>query len=420
MVSHFLAGKTILVSGAGIAGLAFAVALAQQFSEVSSTSKPKVIIFERDSYEERVGREGYTLSIRTEYNAGGGQILDRLGLYEQVRAVSVNAKGGTEEAGGFNVWSPDFYPFVRMATAPVGPNKLLGMRIRRNALQKVLAQAASDSGAEIRWETAVLNAERREDSLIKVSLGDGSVVQGDILIAADGSRSKLGSLLRPNHELDYAGVYLWSGISKYPQPEAVPKPVNRDWGVVVGTKDGVGGFFSPVDSTSALWCLSRRSSSSMEPLRHPVPQDLLDDLMKESAHLAEDFAPVVKNMIAATDPSSVMLFNAMDRKPFSHSTSTDGPVIYIGDANHAVSPFAGAGANLALIDAWDLAADLKVASSLEEAIVAYDKAAIPRATSILKMSRWTIDFVHATGIKLLLYKLVFRVLGIFTSRGVDT
>ena len=151
---HFLDGKTILVWDAGIAGLAFAVALAYQFSdESSSTSKPKVIIFERDSYEKRIGREGYTLSLKTDI--GGAQILDRLGLYEQVKGVSVNADSSAHEGGGFNVLNPAFRPYVHLATAPVGSKRLVGMRIRRNALQKVLAQAAVDSGADMHWETAV-------------------------------------------------------------------------------------------------------------------------------------------------------------------------------------------------------------------------------------------------------------------------
>ncbi|OCT44686.1 hypothetical protein CLCR_06268 [Cladophialophora carrionii] len=227
--SHHLNGKTLIVAGAGIAGLAFALALARQFPGSSTSAvKPKVIIFERDSFEERIGREGYTLSLRTDHNAGGIQVLDRLGLYEKVKNVSVNAKDMAAEPGGFHVWSPDFRPFLRLATAPIGPNRLVGMRIRRNALQKVLAQAAADSGAEIYWGTAVMNVELSKDGGVNVYLSDGSVVRGDILIAADGSRSKLGFLLRPNHDLDYTGVYCWSGIAKYASPEAVPKPVNRD------------------------------------------------------------------------------------------------------------------------------------------------------------------------------------------------
>jgi 2-polyprenyl-6-methoxyphenol hydroxylase-like FAD-dependent oxidoreductase len=418
---HYLHGKTIIVSGAGIAGLAFALALAQQFPGSStSVAKPKVVIFERDNYDERVGREGYTLSLRTDYNAGGVQILDRLGLYEAVRSVSVNAKDGASQGGGFNIWTPDFRPFLRLATTPVGPKRLLGMRIRRNALQKILAHAAADSGAGIHWGNAVTNAELTKEDGVKVSLSDGSVVRGDILIAADGSHSKLGSLLRPMHDLDYTGVSCWSGIAKYASPDAVPKPVNRDWGLVVGAKNGVGCFVSPVDDMSALWSLSRRSPEKKEALRYPIPQERLGQLMKESVGLAGFFAPVVKNLVSATDPSTVLLFNAMDRKPFSHSISGNGPVVYIGDANHAVSPFAGAGANLALMDAWDLATALKTASSLEEAVLAYDKVAVPRASTILKISRWTIDCGHATGIRLLLYKVVLQILGFFTGRSSRT
>ena len=252
---------------------------------------------------------------------------------------------------------------------------------------------------------------------MEVPLSNGSVVLGDLLIAADGSRSKLGSLLRQNHDLDFAGVYCWSGIAKYASHEMVPDTVNRDWGVVVGAKDGVRLFVSPVDQTSALWNFSRRSSERIEPLRHPIAQERFDELMAASTDVAASFAPVVKDLVAATDSSTVMLFNAMDRKPFSHSELASGPVIFTGDANHAVSPFAGAGANLALMDAWDLASALKNASNLEEAVVVYDNVAMPRASTTLKISRWTIDIVHTTGIKLIVYKLVLSILGFFTRRG---
>jgi 2-polyprenyl-6-methoxyphenol hydroxylase-like FAD-dependent oxidoreductase len=416
---HFLDGKTVLVSGAGIAGLAFAVALAQRFADgPNSTSQPKVIILERDSYEERVGREGYTLSLRTDNNVGGGQVLDRLGLYERVRKVSVNAETGGEGGGCFNIWGPDIqHPLLRLATAPVGTKRLTGMRIRRNALQRALAQAAADSGAEIRWESAVIDARSTEDGRMELSLANGSAVLGDVLIAADGSRSKLGSLLRTDHDLQYAGVYCWSGVAKYASRDSVPKPVNRDWGLTVGAKDGVGLFVSPVDETSALWSFSRRSSKPKETLRYPIAPERLDELMEASTDLAANFAPIVKNLVSATDPRTVMFFNALDRQPFSHSLSETGSVIYVGDANHAVSPFAGAGANLALMDAWDLAGALESAPNLQEAVAAYDKAALPRASTTLKMSRWVIDFVHATGIRLLLYKLAVRILGFFVRRG---
>ncbi|KIW34207.1 uncharacterized protein PV07_00999 [Cladophialophora immunda] len=415
LLSNFLAGKTILVSGGGIAGLTFAVAIAQLFSEESSVAaRPQVIIYERDSYEDRIGREGYTLSLRTDNDPGAVQVLDLLGLYELVRSVSVNSGGLPEERGSFNLWDPQFRPFLRFAAHPVGPKKLLGMRIRRNALQKVLAEAAVASKAQIHWETAVIGAEPIEDGKVRVTLSTGATAVGDILLAADGSRSKLRSLLRPDHGLNYAGVYLWSGIAKFARHDDIPKPLDRDWGGVLGG-NGVGLFVSPVDDKSALWAMSRPSPVMKEALRYPVPQKRLDELLEESIKVAANFAPLVKNLVSATDPTTIMQFNAMDRPPFPHQSLEHGPIIWIGDANHAVSPFAGNGANMAIMDAWDLANAFKKASTVDEAITVYDKVAIPRASRVLKSSHWAIDALHATGIKLLLYKVVLRVLGFLTG-----
>ncbi|OAL40308.1 hypothetical protein AYO20_00044 [Fonsecaea nubica] len=412
--ADFLAGKTILVSGGGIAGLTFAAAIAQTFPASSSgRQRPQVIIYERDSYENRIGREGYSLSLRTDNDPGAVQVLDSLGLYDLVRGVSVKAGRTPEESGFFNLWDPQFRPFLRLATPPIGPKILLGMRIRRNALQKVLAEAAIESGAQIHWETTVTEAEATDDGRMRVTLNTGVTVMGDILIAADGARSKVRSLLRPNDTLDYAGVYLRSGTAKFPSHDDIPEPVDRDWGGVLGA-NGIGLFVAPVDDKSVLWALSRLSPVMKEPLRHPIPQQRLDELLKESRELATNFAPLVENLISATDPRTIMQFNAMDRRPFPNRPLRHGTVIWIGDANHAVSPFAGNGANMAIMDAWDLANALKNASTLDEAITAYDKVAIPRATRVRKTSRWTIDLLHATGVKLLVYKVVLRLLGFLT------
>ncbi|OAP64781.1 hypothetical protein AYL99_00753 [Fonsecaea erecta] len=412
--SNFVAGKTILVSGGGIAGLTFAIAIAQFFPEESSVStKPQIVIYERDSYEVRTGREGYTLSLRTDNDPGAIQVLDSLGLYELVRRVSVNGEGPPEAKGSFNLWNPQFRPFLRFTAQPVGPKKLLGMRIRRNALQKVLVDAALESGAQIHWDTAVVGAELTDDGRMRLTLSTGLTVLGDILLAADGSRSKLRSLLRPNDGLNYAGVFVRTGVAKFASQDDVPKPLDRDWGGVLGA-NGVGLFVSPVDEKSVLWAFSRRDPAMQESLRYPIPQKRLDELLKESMDQAAHFAPLVKKLVSATDPSTIMQFNAMDRPPFPHQSLEHAPVVWIGDANHAVSPFAGNGANMAIMDAWDLARTLKDAPTLTEAIRAYDKVAVPRANKVLKASHWAIDALHATGVKLLLYKIALQVVGFLT------
>lgn len=414
---HFLCSKTIIISGAGIAGLTFAVALSQQFTESGSLNqaRPRLVIYERDSYEDRIGREGYSLSLRTDNSPGGIQVLGFLGIYERVRRVSVNPEDSAEVRGGFNIWNSDFSSLLRFAVRNAGPNDLLGMRIRRNALQKVLADAAVEHGATIHWETAIKGAEPTGHGQMEVSLSDGSRELCDILIAADGSRSKVRSLLRPNDGLDYTGFYTWGGTAKYPSRNAIPKPLDRDWGVVLGGK-GIGLFVSPVDDKSVLWGMSRASPREQASLRYPIPQQQYIELMEESTKLASNFAPLVKKLVAATDPTTAMLFSCMDRPPFPNQPLKHGPVVWIGDANHAVSPFAGNGANMALMDAWDLASSLKKADSFDEALSEFDKVAVTRATKVLNTSRWSIDLAHATGFKLVLYKLFIGVIGFLSRR----
>src|SRR5271170_6751371 len=99
-----IAGKSIIVAGAGIGGLAFATALSKQWPP--TFPKPNVTIFERQSYDDRVGREGYTLSLRTDSRSGGVQVLDQLGLYEKARSASVH--GGGDDAGSMFIWDKNW------------------------------------------------------------------------------------------------------------------------------------------------------------------------------------------------------------------------------------------------------------------------------------------------------------------------
>ena len=135
----WVSGQHIIVVGAGMAGLSFAISRAHLWSP--NHPKPTLTIFERDSYEDRVGREGYTLSLRTDSRSGGIQVLNNFGLYDKTVSVSVGGEGS------MYFWSQTFdHPLLSIRTKPVGPKKLTGMRIRRNALQKVLADAVMSAG----------------------------------------------------------------------------------------------------------------------------------------------------------------------------------------------------------------------------------------------------------------------------------
>ena len=350
------------------------------------------------------------MSLRTDVRSGGVQMLDKMGLYEKCKEVSVT------HAGNMHIWNRTFSnSLLRLSVGPVGEKGLMAMRIRRNALQKVLAEQAKECGWEIVWGKGVVDAEKK-DTKMQVELSDGEKVDCDLLVAADGSSSKVRQMLRPNDKLDYAGVVQITGTGKFEREADVPKPMNRDWGLVVGG-GGTGVFVSPVERNSALWAFSYYSKDPKAPLRHPMAEDQQNELLAEAKALAMKYDPEMMTLVEATDPMTLMRLNTQDRPPFKHEPAKDGAVVWLGDANHAVSPFAGNGANMAIIDGWDLAQVLSHAETLEVALAGYDRKFMPRAKATLTMSRWSINIAHSSGIKFWLYTLILKVLRFFFVRG---
>ncbi|KAI1748870.1 putative monooxygenase [Xylaria castorea] len=405
---HYLSGKKIVVAGAGIAGLAFAIALRKIWPP--SIEPPVVVIYDRDAKGLSVGREGYSLSLNGTDRDSGLYALKQLGLLDEIIDLAIfRVQEQGRGAGHFTMWTHEFKPMISVRAKATADIPTTSIRIARKDLRRVLVEAASAS-AEIRWGTACTSVEQLDNGRLRIRLVNEELAETeaecDILVAADGASSKIRACLRPDDNLQFAGAVQLAGIAKF--ESAIPSPLDSNWGGVL-TGTGASCFFSRVDQHSLVWALSILEAAPRPKHDNHDPQQG-QEILCQVRELGKDITEPFKTILNATDPSTMLVLNAMDKQPFPNDMKA-GPVIFIGDSNHAVSPFAGNGANLALKDGWDLAEQLCQSSDLDRAMTTYDKRSFPRAVATLKSSHWRIKVGHATGLQYWMYRIFFTMVG---------
>jgi 2-polyprenyl-6-methoxyphenol hydroxylase-like FAD-dependent oxidoreductase len=383
---HFLSGKNIIVAGAGIGGVTFCIAL-QQFLD-KTTEKieppPSITIYERDTSIDAIGREGYSLSIRSDGFSGGMQTLQKIGVLDEM----INESNlGTH----FTLFNNDFSPLIEMRSPPVQGLPQSNMRIARSKLREILIKNIPSS-ININWNCSIKSAHELEDGQILVDLADGTQQQCHLLIVADGSNSVIRKALRPESELHFAGAI--SIMARTHALDKLPSPLDKTWGGAIGG-DGHFLFVAPSDRTSALWSISYLSSTPRDPKSAgKINDEEIDQILDEVKERTKVFSEPMPTLLKETLRSSITIFNAKDLTPFRNH----GSVIFIGDAQHAMSPFAGNGANMAMMDGYQLADQLIHSKDLDTAIKSYDDLSIPRSTSAINMSHRSIQMGHSQGI----------------------
>ncbi len=411
--THFLSGKHILLSGGGIASLSFTRALLRLWP--STLPPPKITILERDASPTASGREGYSLSLAGADATGGLVALKDLGLLDRVLEFAILGLDVGPDGGCFNVWDVDWRQVLSARLKPAEGLPTAGIRIGRRDLRKVLVEGVEGLGAQVRWGVACVGVETKEDGKVVVRVeGEGvkpgeETVECDLLVVADGAGSKVRAALRPGDKLEYAGAVQMGGIAHF--PDGIPPPVDKNWGMQVSGGKGVCCFYSPVDKQGVVWALSFREEEMRPRVKDLGSVEEARPVLDEARERGAMLGPLFQTMVdATTDPTDVFSIPAKDKKAFRHDLD-GGPIVFIGDSNHAISPFGGYGASLALKDGWDLAQALVSGASLRAAVQAYDDISFPRAAKVLGTSRWRIKYGHSTGIAYFLFRAFLGVGG---------
>jgi len=225
-----------------------------------------------------------------------------------------------------------------------------------------------------------------------VEFANGTTITTDLLIGADGAWSKVRPLLS-KHSPAYSGISfieadLHNGEQFHPLQAAAMGP-----GMMFAFKDNTGMLgHRETDGTLHVYLGLR------------VPEGWLDTIdfasdtkAKETiAGLLNDWDEVLRGLIARADtPLTPRRIYALPVD--MHWNRTSG-VTLIGDAAHLMSPFAGEGANLAMLDAAELAMAIAAhPGETEAALSAYERELFPRAQQAATVTAQSLETMFQEG-----------------------
>lgn len=348
--------NTIIV-GAGIAGLTAAVALRQRGHRCT--------IIEAAPHIRTTGA-GITLG------ANAMQALSCIGLAQTVRDAGQTLRHlDILDASGAMLSHVD-------ATDP----QASVVAIHRASLHSILLDAATPH--KVITDRKVVDVDLHQGAR-QVRFADGSTLQADVIVVADGIHSAARRTLVPDSAPRYAGYTCWRGVVRVPGLDLVD--ATETW----GDQGRVG--LVPIGDDHVYWFATANAPAYAEWARTMTSADLA----QRFAHYHDPIAEVLR-----MTPNEHVLWNDIcDIEPLQR-WAFDNAVL-IGDAAHAMTPNLGQGACQAIEDAVMLAAKLGTERTVAASLIAFERSRIKRASEIARMSRrigavaqWTSPLKSAT------------------------
>lgn len=328
--THYLAGKHIIVAGAGIAGLAFVASLSRNWPE--GVQRPRITVYDRDPEQLPVDRGNYSLGLRSDKRSGGLQALQKLGMIEDI--YDSRAPGSDD---GIMIRDAKWTVLFTKSSSSTPPDGLPidKMRITRNNLRECLNRGVSKD-VEMRWGTCCNTAAQLKGGGVEVGLSDGTTEECDLFIVADGASSRVRGCLRPDDGLRFAGAVMVGGNADFADRD-MPRELQEGVGVTLGGEGHSLIIFRLKETENKfVWFLTQRAPSPRTTYKGAEAERRKDEITAEVLREGEVFGEPLRALVAVTDPASLKTFNAQDKPPISHTHISELPCIYIGDANHAM------------------------------------------------------------------------------------
>jgi 2-polyprenyl-6-methoxyphenol hydroxylase-like FAD-dependent oxidoreductase len=333
-----------VVVGGGIGGVAAALALIR--------TGWSVVVLEKSEQPVDQG-SGITLF------ANAMAALDAIGAGEAVRAA-----GAPPPAGSSGLRLPSGTVVVDASAVPAVHDLYAFHRAHlHRALRSQLPKHVLRTGSEV---IAVRIASDRAT----VELADGRRLEADLVVAADGLRSRIRAALQPRYPGPrYAGYTSWRGVTA--AAVDVAGIAGETWGA--GERFGI----LPLRDGRVYWFAVAN-----------LPAGAAESAHEEVLHRFGGWHTPIPAVISATPAETILALDIHDL-PLPLPAFAVGPVALLGDAAHAMTPDVGQGAGQAIEDAVVLAAALDREPTVIGALAAYDRVRRRRTAQIVRAARRT-------------------------------
>lgn len=335
----------IAIVGAGLGGLATAIALLKQGINVQ--------IYEKARELRPVGA-GLSLF------PNGLNSLDAIapGIVESLKQASSQTRQVNLRRSNGEAIAQNSIALMEKYGQPM-------LNIRWSNLQDILASfLPSDI---IRLNYRCIGFEQNGNT-VKVYFDGGKTVQADLIVGADGINSAVRQTSIGDGSPRYAGRISWRAVVKYSHELLAADEVT-----IVTASDGKIFTLIDVGGGYIFWSAGALSADV------PVAQSAVDVKSRVLEKYA-GWAEPVQAIVEATDANQIVERPIVDRPPLQ--AWSKGRVTLLGDAAHPMVPSLGQGANTAFEDAWELSQCLSQAPNITAALTNYENSRIYRTQVI--------------------------------------